>query len=130
MALKSGGGGELSPQFFVQGAISLGIVVEPFLKIVVNLSRAYEELHCKGGPYRFRDKRNPLKHTKRQTHILLLSYFFKNRFFCGWGRSPAHINNINERQSIIISHYRHKINNSITSKYNNITRNIMYYVYK
>ena len=52
-----GGGGDVSLIFCkgVQETISLGIVVEPFPKIVINLPMAYKELHCKGGPYRFRD---------------------------------------------------------------------------
>ena len=38
---------------FFLGAISLGRVVVPFLKIVKNLPRTYEKLLCKGEPYRF-----------------------------------------------------------------------------
>ena len=38
---------------FLLGAISLGWVVVPSPKIVINFSRTYEKLNCNGGePYR------------------------------------------------------------------------------
>ncbi len=38
---------------FFLGAISLGRMIKSSPKIVVNLAKTYEKLHCKGEPYRF-----------------------------------------------------------------------------
>ena len=44
-------------------AIHLGRVVVPSPKIVMNLPRTYEKLHCKGEPFWSRDQRNHLVQT-------------------------------------------------------------------
>ena len=43
----------LKRYFFFLEVISLGTVVVPSPKIVINLPRTYEELPCKGESYRF-----------------------------------------------------------------------------
>ena len=51
--------------------ISFGRVVVPSPKIIINLSSAYEELHCKGEPYRASDGKIPFY---TQTNILPFFY--------------------------------------------------------
>ena len=46
----------------------------PFSKIVTNLSRIYDKLHCKGEPYLYNGKQDPTGQTNTLTHILLLLY--------------------------------------------------------
>ena len=55
------------------GEISLARVVVPSPEIVKNLSRTYMKLHCKGGPYWYRQT-DRHTHTHRKTQILLLYY--------------------------------------------------------
>ena len=51
--------------------ISFGRVVVPYPKIIINLSRNYEELHCKGETYRSSDSKI-LFYT--QTNIMLFIF--------------------------------------------------------
>ena len=53
--------------YLLLGAISLGMVVVPSLKIVINLPRTYEKLPCKGEPYQFIGKRDSSLQRNKQT---------------------------------------------------------------
>ena len=53
-------------------AIFLGRVVLTSHKIVKNLLRTYEKLHCKRGPYRFSGKRDPSVQTDRHRSVYFI----------------------------------------------------------
>ena len=44
-------------------------------KIALNHPMTYKKLHCKGGPYRFSGKRDPLLQTKK-----ILLFYIKGKF--------------------------------------------------
>ena len=56
---------------------SLWRVVVPSPKIVINLPRTYEKLHCKGEPYRFGGQRDLLALTDRHPLLYYKIYIMK-----------------------------------------------------
>ena len=52
--------------YFFLVLISLGRVVIPYPKIVINLPWINEKIHCKGKPFRFSGYQNPSVQTDRQ----------------------------------------------------------------
>ena len=47
----------------------------PSPKMVINLSKTYEKLSCKGEPYQFSDWRDPLVTADTHTHTQTSCYF-------------------------------------------------------